>query len=163
MRQGLPAGPVCQRRRGWAYKTVHYGEYVAALQRGELLEVCPWCIADGSAAAQGISFADGTPRIKAGIPEEIVREVTERTPSSPEFHQSAWQACCNDACAYLGLLSAAQIAGFFETGQVNLPSFLEGVRDRDTVFHALHMVEDSRAFWGFRCLHCGQIKILYDD
>ena len=63
----------CGQARGFVYTGPVYGE--------EELDdrLCPWCIADGSAAANlGASFADDWALVRAGVAREIVEEVNER-------------------------------------------------------------------------------------
>src|SRR5690349_10082418 len=64
----------CNMRRGFIYTGPAYSE-------AELDEsLCPWCIADGSAHETfDASFTDEA-QIPDGIPQDVIEEVTFRTP-----------------------------------------------------------------------------------
>jgi uncharacterized protein len=65
--------------------------------------VCPWCIADGSAAKKfdGM-FLDDDPLNRAGILQSVIDEVCMRTPGYVSWQQQVWQAHCGDACEFHG-------------------------------------------------------------
>ena len=62
--------------------------------------LCPWCIADGSAARKfGSEFVGD---IEGEVPASVEEELNLRTPGYLSWHCERWQICCGDACAYLG-------------------------------------------------------------
>ena len=66
-------------------------------------EICPWCIADGSAAQLlDAEFTDVGTGVPADISEAILDEVAHRTPGFQSWQQDHWLYHCGDACAYLG-------------------------------------------------------------
>jgi len=72
----------CGQPRGFVYTASVYG---SSELRGKL---CPWCIADGSAASKfELYFSDDHPLLKSGVPKEIVDEVTRRTPGYISWQQ----------------------------------------------------------------------------
>ena len=146
IRRSPNACPVCLRRRGWEYVTSPYGTE-------ELDHLCPWCIADGSAARRGAEFTDPHPLIEAGLDDGIIAKVTERTPGFPTFQQEEWQVCCDDACAFIGALSPDQIHA--------LPASMKEDNELTDEWVA-HLDETDFTVFGFRCLHCGSIKIWLD-
>lgn len=87
----------CNQSRGFIYKASVYA-------RTSLRDsICPWCIADGSAAAKfGALFSDDHPLATAGVPEEVIEEVTKRTPGYSSWQQEVWLCCCKDACEFHG-------------------------------------------------------------
>src|SRR5690606_34286740 len=91
---------VCERERGWIYVFGTYGD--ADLRDS----VCPWCIADGSAADDfGVVFTDlgrATEPLPADIPEPVVDEVQHRTPGFSAWQEEQWLFHCGDAAAFLG-------------------------------------------------------------
>ncbi len=118
---------------------------------------CPWCIADGSAAARyEASFSDDYPLLDAGVAADIVTEVCERTPGYTSWQQERWLVCCEDACAFRG------DAGREEIGQLGA----EGLAQRfaDFAWPAItwqRLVDaytpgGNPAIYRFDCLHCGQ-------
>ena len=87
----------CGVRRGYIYVGPVYGENDLADS------LCPWCIADGSAAAKfSASFADDHALLKAGVPRNVVEEVHLRTPAFSSWQQAEWLTHCNDACEFHG-------------------------------------------------------------
>src|SRR5947207_6887785 len=65
----------CGEARGYIYTSSVYAE--ESLDE----EICPWCIADGSAAEKfDASFCDANPLAEADVPDHIIEEVTMRTP-----------------------------------------------------------------------------------
>ncbi|WP_208533113.1 CbrC family protein, partial [Pseudomonas aeruginosa] len=61
----------CGKARGYVYTGSPYSRH--ELPPGSL---CPWCIADGSAAARyEASFSDDYPLLDAGVAADIVTEV----------------------------------------------------------------------------------------
>jgi len=95
----------CEQQRGYVYISNTYCEE-------EIVEaLCPWCIADGSAARQfDAIFSDDHPLIKAGVPASVVEEVTRRTPGFTSWQQDEWLCCCGDACEFHGDPSRAHLA-----------------------------------------------------
>jgi len=149
IRRSPNACPVCRQRRGWELTATPYGPRT-------LEHLCPWCVADGSAAAQGAEFVDAQPLVEAGLADAVVREVTERTPGFASYQQEEWQTCCGDACAFTGQLSDAEL--------LTLPAeVLDEHPDlRDDLAEYNGDTFGGYAVFGFRCLHCGSIKILVD-
>ncbi len=65
--------------------------------------LCPWCIADGTAHKKfDVEFCDSYPLQNAGINESIIAQVTSRTPGYISWQQEEWLSHCDDACAFLG-------------------------------------------------------------
>lgn len=137
--------PCCERARGFLYSGPMYGP-------SDLEVVCPWCIADGSAAERlGIGFAE----VDGDVPDEVRSEVGERTPSFTAWQQERWLAHC-DAAAYLGRV------GFDELQR--LPDAYEMVVEElgdEELVASIHPDGDLTAYL-FRCLHCGT-HLAYTD
>jgi uncharacterized protein CbrC (UPF0167 family) len=65
--------------------------------------LCPWCIADGSAAARfDASFTDVGVDVPADVPADVPDEVARHTPSFSSWQQDHWLYHCADACAFIG-------------------------------------------------------------
>jgi len=86
----------CEKERGYVYTSSLYAEE-------EIEFICPWCIADGSAAKKfdGM-FSDDDPLQEAGVSEEVISEVCERTPGYNSWQQEVWQSHCSTACEFHG-------------------------------------------------------------
>jgi hypothetical protein len=147
----------CGRARGFIYKTAPYAE--------EDLEscLCPWCIADGSAAAKfNADFVDATALVKAGVPPEIIDEVRSRTPGYISWQQEEWLSHCGDACEFHGDATAEEIVKVAETTKSLWRSHY-GLTDDDwTAIKKTYAPGASPAFYKFVCRHCGQVLLGWD-
>jgi len=87
----------CDSPRGFVYTGPVYAQ-------DELEDaLCPWCIADGSAAERyDASFTDVGVDVPLGVPADVLDVVEHRTPSFSSWQQDHWLYHCADACAYLG-------------------------------------------------------------
>lgn len=125
--------------------------------------ICPWCIADGSAAEKfDAVFSDDHPLLQNGISDEIVREVVTRTPGFISWQQEVWLSHCQDACEFHGDLSK-QEAKNLEEETIKKFCIENGLHDED----GREIIKDyekggNPAIYKFVCRHCGEIK-LYTD
>ena len=83
----------CGKARGFIYRGPVYS--VHDLDEG----ICPWCIADGAAAAKfNATFTDDVPLLDSGgLNPAIVEEITRRTPGYIGWQQETWLTHCGDA------------------------------------------------------------------
>lgn len=86
---------VCGKSRGYIYTGPVYSE-------DELDEqICPWCIADGSAHEKfDATFVDAE-AFGEDAPGHAVEEIAERTPGYNAWQGEQWPCCCGDATAFL--------------------------------------------------------------
>ncbi|MFJ1298458.1 CbrC family protein [Pseudomonadota bacterium AL_CKDN230030165-1A_HGKHYDSX7] len=144
----------CGQARGFVYAGPVYAE-------DEYDEcICPWCIADGSAADkleasftddEGIGGDDWD-----DVSDEVIEAVSRRTPGFGGWQQERWWTHCDDAAAFIGH------AGHDELVALG-PQAIEAIQD-DTglpdgpqwqhFFAALSTSQPPTAYV-FRCLHCG--------
>jgi uncharacterized protein len=91
----------CELARGWIYTQGTYGP------GDNERTLCPWCIADGSAAAKFDCFfndatiypyRDDVPQ----LPPEDRELVERRTPGFVTWQGNHWLMCCGRACIYIG-------------------------------------------------------------
>lgn len=143
----------CGEQRGYIYTSSVYciGEIVR--------EICPWCIADGSAAEKfGATFVDDYYLIKAGINASIIEEITRRTPGFDSWQAEMWLSHCQDACTFLGDATKQDVVSIADeqiqvTGGEGIDSeIMNNIAEN-------YVPKSSPAFYKFMCLHCG--KILY--
>jgi uncharacterized protein CbrC (UPF0167 family) len=148
---------VCQQARGFVYAVPVY-----CLHQPKA--VCPWCIADGSAArALEAMFSDDDPLISGGIPEAVVEEVTRRTPGYASWQQEVWMTHCGDACAFLGDASKETVSSLAGTEREAL-LHREGLRQADWERVAAgYEPGGDPAVYHFRCLHCGTSVFALDS
>jgi len=128
--------------------------------------ICPFCIADGSAADKFDAMFTDDDEIGDGeveISPEVVEEVSRRTPGFSGWQQERWLGCCEDAAAFLGP------AGREELEQLGKEA-IEAVREErglegdewEEYFDSLNRDEGPTAYV-FRCLHCGKLKAYSDS
>ena len=121
----------CGRSRGAVYVGPVYGA------DGLEEHLCPWCVADGSAARYfGAEFVDTGGGVPPGIPAEVLDELATRTLGFAAWQPERWLYHCGDAAAFLGLAS-----------------------DDPAELRSLASVS---ATYRFRCLHC-RTELSYTD
>jgi len=145
----------CGQSRGYIYN----GPVYAA---DEVEALCPWCIADGSAAVKfEAQFTDiegiGDFGRWGKVSDTVADEVGRRTPGFYGWQQERWWVHCNDAAAYLGPAGKEEIK---EYG----PELVEVLRQESGTsetswpcyFDAMD-ADGSLTAYVFRCLHCGKL------
>jgi uncharacterized protein len=143
----------CGRARGFIY--------VGASNADEDLAgaICPWCIADGSAAtrfdAEFIEAAGiGDYGSWDSVPDPVIAEVSRRTPGFIGWQQERCWTHCGDAAEYLGRAGRSELVGRW-------PEAIDAIRKEigfegeewDDYFAALD-VNRSPTAYVFRCRHC---------
>lgn len=146
----------CGKVRGYIYTSNIY--CVEELEN----EICPWCIADGSAARKfNATFCDDYPLQKAGMHASIIQEVTTKTPGYDSWQQEVWLTHCNDACAFLGDASKADVLSIASDGlQVEGGEWIDA--NTMSVIAQNYQPKLSPAFYKFKCLHCDKIMYAVD-
>ncbi|WP_394425433.1 CbrC family protein [Streptomyces sp. SGAir0957] len=92
----------CDRTTGWIYTATFYTAHEVS---GSF---CPWCIADGSAAERFAGeFTDSYGL--DGVSEEILHEVTRRTPGFHAWQDPRWLVHCHDAAAFIGEVGYSEL------------------------------------------------------
>jgi uncharacterized protein CbrC (UPF0167 family) len=92
---------------GHVYGLAYVGPVFADLDEFEGA-LCPWCIADGSAAARlGFEFTDVGDDVPPNVPGRVLDEITERTPGFSGWQQEHWLYHCGDGAAFIGTTEAA--------------------------------------------------------
>ena len=153
---------VCGLARGLMYKGPQYSPSTAT----DDLQICPWCIGDGSAAACGVTFNDSTiypafhstPQMNA----EDRDLVEHRTPGFTTWQGNHWLICCGRACVYLGEADAADLRGRW-AGAV--PSMFDGLdlpqQQADYIVKKIRRGADPCAYV-FQCHVCGGLRAYWD-
>lgn len=142
----------CRTSRPFAYTGPTYG--VDHIPPDSL---CPWCIADGSAAGRlNIVFTDGA-TTNAHVPPRTLSQLATRTPGYVAWQQDEWCYHCNDACDYRGRVGAAELQKFSSRATLAVRSALsewaESDEERDALLRSLDVDGDFTAYL-FRCLVC---------
>ena len=118
--------------------------------------LCPWCIADGTAAQEfeaDFTTVDGAP---GDVPKPVLDEVVRRTPGFRGWQQERWLFHCDDAAEFLGRAGWAEVDA--------LPGAVDSLRAEG--WSAEHLpylsAEGDLTGYLFRCRHCG-IGLAYAD
>jgi uncharacterized protein len=139
----------CSRQTGYVY--------VAPVYSTHMLDdsLCPWCIADGSAAAKfGASFTDEYSLHSTGVPASVIEEVSQRTPSYSSWQQEEWLAHCNDACDFQGDATVEDVLNVSDqTKQAWFDHYSLSQAEWDHI--TINYVPGGhQALHKFVCLHC---------
>lgn len=93
----------CGKQQGFVYT----GPIRVTRQQGaEPEELCPWCVADGSAARKyEIVFMRPESLTSKDLPSEVVSAITCRTPGYSSWQEAVWLCHCGDGCVFCGDLT----------------------------------------------------------
>ena len=127
-------------------------------------ELCPWCIADGSAAARFDAIFTDDAAVPAGVPEAVMVAVATRTPGFAGWQQERWLYHCGDGAAFLGSVGWPEL----EPRQDALDTLREeysgmgwSADEIEEYLRALDKDGSPQAYL-FRCRHCGT-HLAYSD
>ena len=125
--------------------------------------ICPWCIANGSAARTlEASFTDDSPLIKAGLDSAIVEEVSLRTPGYTAWQQEAWLSHCHDACEFQGYATVSDVrTASRETKQHWMREYNLDEETWLAITEGYRPGGDS-AVYKFKCRHCQLVLFGWD-
>jgi uncharacterized protein CbrC (UPF0167 family) len=165
----------CSRKRGYVYIGATFGK------SGDLSErLCPWCIADGSAAHRfsatfncnvggdcvrfiqvGPNAYDCVEREWEAVSSAIAKEIEERTPGLSSYQSPKWWTHCRDGAAFIGYVGEVPYSIFSEP---EAQEFALRIReqwelsDSDWRWYTISP-DDQHGFttYVFRCLHCRKL------
>lgn len=147
----------CHQARGYVYTGPVYAEEEYDAQ------ICPWCIADGSASARlDASFTDDEGIGGGGewddVPEAVVEEVARRTPGFSAWQQEQWWTHCGDAGQFIGRAGQGELQalGAGAIAAIQDSAGLDDGPQWDHFFGALRK-DGSPTAYMFRCRHCGEL------
>jgi uncharacterized protein CbrC (UPF0167 family) len=148
IRAATEACACCERDRGWIYTATFY----TAREAGG--HFCPWCIADGSAAEKFAGeFVDSVGL--DGVSDEVLHEVTRRTPGFHAWQDPRWLVHCKAAAAFVGEVGYAELAARPEAlAQLRADMRLDGWRDEAQLEQFLTHLGESATAMLFRCTVC---------
>jgi uncharacterized protein len=141
----------CNQQHGFIYKA---SIYTPLRFKGSF---CPWCISDGSAAEKFEAyFNDPHPLVVNNIPEEIVEEVTKRTPGYVSWQQEVWLTHCKDACEFHGDVSDEEIKKIDD--ETSDRFCFENELDHKTGKIMIQNYPYSVCIYKFVCRHCETVR-----
>jgi uncharacterized protein len=143
----------CNRLRGYIYTGSVWTEKNFILED----RLCPWCIADGSAAKRFAATFNYTGTLD-GISAAAREEIETRTPGFIAWQQEIWLGCCGDGAAFLGLAGAQELREKFPGALDSVKRVLRDEFDLSGAglkeFLDSLSIESDPSAYIFRCLHC---------
>ncbi|MEU3355203.1 CbrC family protein [Streptomyces sp. NPDC037389] len=139
----------CGQERGYAYTGPVY-----AVEKPDG-RLCPWCIADGTAAARYEAHFSGDVE-GDDVPREVLLAIAERTPGFTGWQDERWLLHCGDGAAFLGRVGAVELADHPDA----LESLRQGVShwgwSADQIDHFLGSLDKDGqpTAYLFRCRTC---------
>lgn len=145
----------CGQARGFIYT----GPVYAAAELENAL--CPWCIADGSAAARFEAEFTAPGGVASGlwipVPDEVTDEVCYRTPGFTGWQDTRWWTHCRDAGEFLGHGGHEDLAGRWAGAVAEIrEDLLVEDEEWEDILASLGEEGDGWAYV-FRCRHCGTL------
>jgi uncharacterized protein len=146
----------CGQQRGYIYA----GPVFSDVELDEA--ICPWCIADGSAAREfDAEFTDAGGVGAYGswdeVPAEVVEEVSRRTPGFNGWQQERWWTHCGDAAEFLGRAGQKELETSWASAVPAIQVDAEMDDENWREYFALLDANGSPTGYVFRCRHCGQL------
>ena len=149
----------CGQARGYLYT----GPVYAVEELDDAL--CPWCIADGSAADRfDATLTDAGTNAPADAPAAVVRELEQLTPGFSGWQQERWLYHCGDGCAFLGPIGAAdldRLPGARAAVEAALDTDGLDAEPRALALSGLDRRHGPTAYL-FRCRHCSEQLAYWD-
>jgi len=147
----------CGAVRGYIY----IGPVYAAEELDEAL--CPWCIADGTAAAKfDAEFTDTGWGVPDDVPREVTEQIARRTPGFSGWQQEHWLYHCGDGAAFLGRAGRNELEAHPDALDVLRHEHDDWPPDQVEEYLAALDEEGQPTAYVFRCRHCGQ-HLAYSD
>ena len=98
----------CEQSRGFVYSGPVFSAHPEPLDD----RLCPWCIADGSAAAAFDAEFVPLDGEVADIPRDAQEELEKRTVSFTGWQEVEWLAHCDDAMAFVAYTTDGSPSGY---------------------------------------------------
>ncbi len=84
----------------------------------DIIEVCPWCVADGSAAAKWDASFNVIQGVPGSVPDSVVLEIKARTPGFETWEENHWLYAGSDAMVFLGEVMGREVLDEDDTSKV---------------------------------------------
>ena len=151
----------CESARGFVYKGPIRGQIVGLEER-----LCPWCLADGSAASKFDATFVSAYSLES-LPRVILDEVTRRTPGFFSWQEEEWPVCCGDASVYVATVGReGLIRAFPEWVDVLKRNLVEVWKytqeDVVGVLENLNLDHGGPSVYLFQCSHCEARHVSWD-
>lgn len=146
----------CGRARGYVYNGAPYSRLDDLQDR-----ICPWCIADGSAARSlGASFVQNS---EEPLPKRTEQRLFERTPGYESWQGEMWLVHHGDACEFHGDATRADLNALTPAEEAAFLRENDFLVDEWADLKARHDPQDSSlGIYKFRCRRCGMTRLGVD-
>lgn len=148
----------CVQLRDWKYSGPFY-----AVHKPDYL--CPWCIADGSAARRyegqfndEFSIEGWKPDPSASVnalSEELIAEVCDRTPGYLAWQQPQWLVHCGQPCQFIAYVGTAEVEQL-------RPELAGDLQDLPPAYVQALSTDGNPTGYLFRCVQCGMHRLHTD-
>lgn len=147
----------CSTKRGYVYVGPAY------TTKEELdSALCPWCIANGSAADRyDAEFTDTHDLEAAGIDKAIIQEVVRRTPGFISWQGGRWLSHCGDACEFHGDLPQEKLEHVPQDSRTMILADLPNDFTWERIIEDYEPGSQPAIYW-FKCRHCAA-ELYYAD
>ena len=148
----------CGQMRAFRYSGNLYAET-------KVVQLCPWCIADGSAAARYngsfvSDFVEPGPATEThpAMSEASMAQVSSQTPGYASWQGDVWLGHCGEACIFLGYAGSKELAPVWK--EVREDAIASGWGEENIRDH-MHKDGDMTGYL-FRCQKCGRHRLYVD-
>ena len=148
--------PVCSRERPFKYVGPFYSKV-------KVNGICPWCIADGSAARNFHGQFQDSSTVEAPITRARLEELIYRTPGYGGWQQEEWLSHCNEPCAFINYVGWNEIESLVEKLQDDLARI--SAEYRMSIEHLSRRMANGGPLQGylFKCVNCGKFRLHVDS
>ncbi|MDM5154669.1 CbrC family protein [Bacillus sp. DX1.1] len=150
--------PVCHKKTGYVYD----GPFYTTFDEEETENICPWCIADGSAAKKfdGEFNYDGE-HMKVHN-EAYTDELFYRTPGYFSWQESYWLNHCNDYCTIIDEVGWKEIEYLENELQDDIEHIVKRMRMTKEDFKRQLYRKGHFTGYLFQCVHCNKHRLHVD-
>lgn len=146
---------VCGQHRKWAYIGGMYAE-------NDPESICPWCVADGSAAAKFNGMFQDASFSNTATPESV-NAVLTRTPTVAFWNPIHWPDHCGECCTYVGDVQPDQHGDLLQLATIQQDLSSIGAQTRLTPEEVLNGSANGSLWLRlFNCRHCDAYRLALD-
>lgn len=143
---------------GQARDTVYTGNFYS---RHDVENICPWCIADGSAAAKFEGeFHDCY--MESDVSEEDEDKLMKRTPGHSSWQPQEWPVHCGSPCAFVAPVGMKEITELKADVSEDLVKQAESYGLDLDEFKETLVNEGGIQGYLYKCVKCGAYRLTTD-